>query len=105
MNELGLLPRTKELLAEPLLGEHDIDTKVRLLLEAEYRRRLGRYRRLDRALQQKYHMDFAEFIEQRVVKQFNYAWDVEKDAMDWETAVGGIKTIERRLQEFHEDRR
>ena len=93
MSQMGLLERTRQFLEEPLLGEQDLDTKVRLLLEAEYLRRLGRYRRLDRILTQKYGMTFEEFVSCRVVQQKEYTWDVESDAMDWETAVGGMRTM------------
>ncbi|TEU15976.1 MAG: hypothetical protein E3J21_11735 [Anaerolineales bacterium] len=105
MSETRLLESTLQFLEEPLLGEEDLDTKVRLLLEAEYLRRLGRYRRLDRTLTQKYGMTFEEFIEGRVVQQKGYTWDVEKDAMDWETAVDGMRTMERKLQELQESGR
>ena len=102
MSETMLLERTRQFLEEPLLGEQDLDTKVRLLLEAEYLRRLGRYRRLDRTLTQKYGMTFEEFVACRLVQQKGYTWEVETDAMDWETAVGGIRTMERKLQELRE---
>ena len=105
MSETRLLERTRQLLEEPLFGEQDLDAKVCLLLEAEYLRRLGRYRRLDRVLAQKYGMTFEEFVARRVVQQREYAWDVETDAMDWETAVGGMKTMERKLQELRESGR
>jgi hypothetical protein len=100
MSEARLMESTLQLLEEPLLGEQDLDAKIRFLLEAEYLRRLGRYRRLDRALTQKYGMTFEEFVERRVVQQKGYTWDVEKDAMDWETAVDGMRTMERKLQEL-----
>ena len=100
MSEARLMESTLQFLAEPLLGEQDLDTKVRLLLEAEYLRRLGRYRRLDRTLAQKYGTTFEEFMERRVVQQKGYTWDVEKDAMDWETAVDGMRTMERKLREL-----
>jgi hypothetical protein len=105
MSETKLMESTLQFLEEPLLGEQDLDTKVRLLLEAEYLRRLGRYRRLDRTLTQKYGMTFEEFIERRVAQQKGYTWDVEKDAMDWETAVDGMRTMERKLQELQESGR
>jgi hypothetical protein len=92
MSETRLLESTLQFLAEPLLGDEGLDTKVRLLLEAEY------LRRLDRTLTQKYGMTFEEFTEARVVQQKGYTWDVEKDARDWETAVDGMKTMERKLQ-------
>jgi len=105
MGETMLLERTWQLLQEPLLGEQDLDTKVCFLLEAEYLRRLGRYRRLDRILAQKYEMTFEEFLTHRVVQQKEYAWDVETDAVDWETAVSGMRTMERKIQELRESGR
>ena len=68
MSETRLMESTLQFLEEPLLGEQDLDTKIRFLLEAEYLRRLGRYRRLDRTLAQKYGMTFEEFLERRVVQ-------------------------------------
>jgi len=105
MSETRLMESTLQFLEEPLLGEQDLDTKVRLLLEAEYLRRLGRYRRLDRTLAQKYGMTLEEFVELRVVQQKGYTWDVETDAMNWETAVDGMRTMERKLQELGESGR
>lgn len=87
------------------LGDQDVDTKVRSLLESEYLRCLKRYRRQDRLLAQKYEMTFEEFVERRIVKQKGYAWDVEQDAMDWETAVSGMETMKRKLQELREAKR
>lgn len=102
MSETRLMESTLQLLEEPLLGEQDLDTKILLLVEAEYLRRLGRYRRLDHAMTQKYGMTFEEFMERRVVQQRGYTWNVETDAMDWETAVDGMRTMERKLQESRE---
>jgi hypothetical protein len=45
-------------------------------------------------------MTFEEFVERRVVQQTGYTWDVESDAMDWETAVDGMRTVKRKLQEL-----
>ena len=102
MVETALLEHTRQLLEEPLLGDQDLDTKIRLLLEAEYLRRLGRYHRVDRDLAQKYGMGFDAFLERGIVRQRGYSWEVEKDAMDWETAVDGVKTMERKLRELRE---
>lgn len=93
---------TYELLNEPLLGEQDPNTKVRMLIEAEYLRRLNRYHRLDRMLCQKYEMTFQDFTARHIVAEKGYSWEVEKDAMDWETAIGGIKTIRRKLKEVQQ---
>jgi hypothetical protein len=93
-----LKPQTQEFLRETVPGEQDLDAKVRHLIEEEYLRKLGRYRRTDLALTRKYGMTFDEFLEQSITRQKNYSWEVEQDAMDWETAVGGIATVERKLQ-------
>ncbi len=102
MSDVILQEITQHLLEDPLLGDQDIDTKVRSLLKSEYLRRLKRYRRQDRLLAQKYGMTFDEFVERRIVKQKGYTWDVEQDAMDWETAVSGMRTMKRKLQELRE---
>ncbi len=75
----------------------EINQKLSSLLESEYRRRLAGYSLTDRQLQQKYNMTFAEFEQQRIPEQRNYTWDVEADAMAWETAVDGIETMHRQL--------
>ena len=72
MGNLLLQERTCQFLRDPLLGEQDIDAKVRFLLEAEYLRRLRQYRHQDRILAQKYGKTFAAFIERRVVQQVGY---------------------------------
>jgi len=97
---VDLQEQTRKLLEEPLLGEQDLDAKIRRLLEAEYMRRLVQYRRVDRNLRQKYGTTFADFIANRVVRQEGYTWEAETDAIDWETAVDGIETMRRKLQEL-----
>ena len=78
----------------------DIDETLRLLLVAEYRRKLTHYRLTNEQLSQKYQMSFAVFEEQQITKAYNYSWAVESDAMAWETAVDGIRTMQRRLAEL-----
>ena len=102
MSEIILEERTRQLLDESLLDGKNVDAKIRALLEAEHLRRLQQYHRQDRNLTQKYEMSFSEFVAQRVVAQRGYTWDVEQDAMDWETAIGGIATLEKRLQQLRE---
>jgi hypothetical protein len=63
-------------------------------------RRLVHYRRVDRNLRQKYGTTFEDFIANRVVRQEGHSWEVETDAMDWETAVDGMETMRRKLQEL-----
>ena len=102
MSEIIVKAQTRQLLEEPLLNGHNIDAKIRALLEAEYLRRLQQYHRQVRVLSKKYGVPFDDFVSQRVVVQRGYTWDVERDAMDWETAIGGIATLEKRLQQLRE---
>jgi hypothetical protein len=100
MTTVDLLPRTRELLDETLPDEVNMDAKLRRLIEAEYLRELARYRRTELALGQKYGLSFEEFTTQRVTRRLDYSWEVEQDAMAWETAVGGMATVERKLREL-----
>ena len=77
-----------------------VDDILRQLLIAEYRRRLTRYQLTDQQLMQKYGLDFASFEREQVTKQQDYSWEVESDAMAWETAVDGIATMKRRLADL-----
>jgi hypothetical protein len=81
------------------LGEN-VDETLRQLLIAEYRRRLTRYQLTDQQLMQKYGMSFTDFERQQVTKQQNYSWEVESDAMAWETAIDGIASMKRRLMDL-----
>ncbi len=100
MATVTLLPHMQKLLDEAVPAENDLDAKLRRLIEAEYLRELARHRRTDLALQRKYGSSFAQFVAQQITRQMNYSWEVEQDAMAWETAVGGIVTMERKLQEL-----
>jgi maltodextrin utilization protein YvdJ len=77
-----------------------INDKLTLLLEAEYRRRLARYSLTDRQLAQKYQMSFEEFERQHITEQRGYTWEVESDAMAWETAVDGVRTVQQQLSDL-----
>ena len=74
------------------------------LIETEYLRQVARYRRVDMALTHKYEMTFDDFVARRITRQKGFTWEVEQDAMDWETAAGGMATIERKLKELQEPR-
>lgn len=93
-----LMEQTEEILRATVPGNQSLDAKVRQLIEAEHLRRLAQYRRADLALARKYGMTFDEFLTQRIPRQQNYSWEVEQDAMAWESAVGGMMTVERQLQ-------
>lgn len=76
------------------------DEKLRKLLESELRRQLARYDMTDRQLSWKYDMSFAEFEHRQVTKNMGYSWEVESDAIAWETAVDGKTTVMRQLSEL-----
>ena len=97
-----LRQQTRELLDETIPETKSLDDKVRQLIEAEYLRQLGRHRRTNSALTDKYGMTFEEFVERRIARQRGYTWEVEQDAMAWETAIGGIATMERQLRKVRE---
>ena len=42
-------------------------------------------------------MSFDQFERQRITKQRGYTWEVESDAMAWETAVDGVRTVQQQL--------
>jgi hypothetical protein len=105
MDVAELQESTRQLLEEPLLEGQDPDTRVRLLLRSEYLRRLARFHHVDRLMASKYGVQFDEFVSRRLVKEEGFSWDVESDAMNWETAIGGIRTMERKLRELHETER
>jgi len=98
MENIAILKRTQELLEKVPLGGKDVDSKVRHLLRAEYLRRISQYRRADVLLTQKYGMSFDEFISRRIVRERGYDWNVESDAMEWETAISGMKTMRRNMR-------
>ena len=68
----------------------------------EYRRKLVLYRLTDERLKKKYNMSFDTFEEKNVVKEMDFSWEVEKDAMEWEHALEGIKYIEEKKKKLKE---
>lgn len=100
MAEVVLKEQTQQWLSDPVLGDDDVDAKIRRLLEAEYLRKMVHYQRINETLAQKYGVTFHDFVAQDVVTQHGYSWEVEQDAIQWETAIGGIQTVERRLHEI-----
>jgi hypothetical protein len=102
MSETTLDERTRELLDEAALVGDDVDSKVLNLLEAEYLRRLSQYQRVDHLLSQKYKMTFNQFHQRRIVEQLDFSLDSERDAMDWEAAISGIKTVQKKLKKLRQ---
>jgi len=102
MNHIVLPEKTQQLLANAPLTGQDADEKVRFMLENEYLRRLGQYRRTDLLMTRKYGMTFNEFVSRRITREKGYSWESESDAMKWETAVSSIRDMEDQLKKLRE---
>jgi len=76
------------------------ENEFEYILRRDYLRRLTRYRMTDNFYRKKYSIDFEGFGMTNVVERQNYSFEVESDAQEWELAIDGIKTIEKRLKEL-----
>ena len=76
------------------------DDELHEMLRRDYMRRLIRYKTTDELMRQKYSMNYEEFNSRNVVAERNYSWEVESDSQDWEMAIDGIRTMERKLKEI-----
>ena len=65
---------------------------------SEYKRRLVHYRFIDAMLKRKYGMTYEEFEKKNIVKERDFSWEVEKDAMQWEHAIEGIRYMEEKIK-------
>ena len=80
--------------------EGDINAKIERLVTNEWIRRLNRYELINRRLERKYGMIFADFREREVVKERDYSFEVESDFWDWEMALDGIETVQEMLTDL-----
>lgn len=76
------------------------EDELKEVLRRDYLRRLTRYRMTDDFYRRKYSVDFDSFQKKKIVEKKNYAFEVESDAQEWELAVDGIKTVDRKLKEL-----
>jgi len=79
-----------------------LEAKLTSLAEYEIRRRLARYQLTDRLLTQKYGMSLAQFETREMVEKLGYSFEVESDHQDWDLAVDGIRTMQRRLNDLRD---
>ena len=89
--------------AEDLIPEGAIEFKLKKLIEGELVRRLSNWGYTVRMLERKYRMDFEAFKNRRIVAKRKYSFEVENDFCDWEMALDGIKSMEKRLGELRKD--
>lgn len=85
-----------------LFPEETKENRIKRLIENELRRRLARYLLTDRNLETKYQMDFKSFQKNSIVEKHGYSFEVENDFCEWEMAIDGIATIERKLKRLQE---
>ncbi len=74
------------------------EKELQELLRDDYLRKLGRYKLIDESFRGKYGMTYKKFERKNVVAARNFSWDVESDAQDWELALDGIKTYQKKLK-------
>ncbi|MCE7982803.1 MAG: hypothetical protein DYG89_16600 [Caldilinea sp. CFX5] len=100
MREVKLRETTAALLAEPLLGDGEIDSKILHLLAGEYQRRLADAQAVNQRLSQKYETTYADFQERRTTVQYASSWEVETDTLAWEKAIADMVTLPGKLEEI-----
>ena len=76
------------------------EDELKEVLRRDYIRRLTRYRMIDDYYRKKYSMDFDSFEKTNIVKKQNYTFEVESDGQEWELAIDGIETVEKKLKEL-----
>jgi hypothetical protein len=69
---------------------------------SDYEKKLVLYKLTDERFKKKYGMAFKEFEDRNVVKEKDFSWDVENDAMQWEHAIEGIRHIQETLKKIKE---
>ncbi len=69
---------------------------------SDYDKKLVLYKFTNERLKKKYGMSFNEFEEKNIVKEKDFSWEVEKDAMDWDHAVEGIRYLEEKIKQIKE---
>ncbi len=78
------------------------EKEIREAVLSEYERRLVLYKLTDERLKKKYDFSFKEFEEKNIVKEKDFSWEVEQDAMNWEHAVEGIKYLEGKIKKLRD---
>ena len=76
------------------------EKEIKEAVLGEYEKRLVLYKFADEQLKKKYKMSFKEFEDKNVVKKKGFLWDVERDAMNWEHAVEGIRHLEKKIRKI-----
>ncbi len=65
---------------------------------SESRRKLVIDKLTDESVKKKYGMVFDDFNSHDLVEKKDFSWDVEKDAMEWEHAIEGIRYQQKKIK-------
>jgi hypothetical protein len=76
------------------------ENEIKEMFRRDYLRKLTRYRITDDFYKKKYGMDFSNFEKENIVEKQSYGFEVESDAEEWELAIDGIRTIEKKMKEL-----
>jgi len=76
------------------------EDELKEVLRREYLRKLTRYRITDDFYRNKYGMDLDGFEKENIIEKQGYSFEVESDAQEWELAIDGIKTIDKKMKEL-----
>lgn len=69
---------------------------------SEYKKRLVFHKLKDERLKKKYGMSYNDFEKKNIVKEKDFLWEVEKDAMEWEHGVAAIKYLREKIKKLEE---
>jgi hypothetical protein len=75
---------------ERLVPEGNLDLKMKTILAGEVRRRLAEFEAVDRWFRQKYGMTLDESGRRGVIKEWGYAFEVERDRQERRVLVSVI---------------
>lgn len=78
------------------------ENELREAVLSEYEKRLLLHKLKDEQMKKKYGMSFEEFDAKNIVKEKEFSWDVEKDAMEWEHAVESIRYLHEKIKQIKE---
>ena len=92
---------TQEAIVEKIIANVPIDEIKEALLN-EYRRRIICYKLVDETMKKKYGMTFRDFESRNLVKEQEFSWQVESDAMEWEHAVEGVRYAGQKLRNIQQ---
>ena len=90
------------IIANEKIGKALMTVKGKEAVLSEYKKRIVLYKLTDEQMRKKYGMSLNEFDERNVVKEKDFSWEVETDAMNWEHALEGIRNLQEKIKRLEE---